>query len=176
MKSVALYGGSFDPPHIGHIKIVEALSSLDFIDEVVIMPAYTNPFKSSTKASGDQRLDWLKKVFANFKSVEVDSFEIKKGVATPTIESVEYLRKKYKNIYLTIGADNLAKLHLWHDFERLQKLVKFIVISRDDIEIPKDFFTIKLDENVSSTSLREDIDKNKLPATISDEIVEFYNS
>jgi nicotinate-nucleotide adenylyltransferase len=62
MDSIALFGGSFDPPHIGHEAIVKALMKLDEIDKIIIMPTYLNPFKTEFFAPADLRVKWLKKL------------------------------------------------------------------------------------------------------------------
>ena len=61
--AIALFGGSFDPPHSGHITVIyEALKSLP-IERVIVVPAYVNPFKSGTHAPASLRLQWLKTIF-----------------------------------------------------------------------------------------------------------------
>jgi len=76
MNTIALYGGSFDPPHLGHEAIVKALRELDFIEKVVVMPTFLNPFKESFTAPAELRLQWLKKIFSSYKDVEVSSYEV----------------------------------------------------------------------------------------------------
>jgi len=174
MKTIALFGGSFDPPHVGHLAIVNALRSLDFIDEVVIMPTFLNPFKSSFYAPGELRLQWLKEMFNDAKNVVVSNFEITQNSATPTIKSVNYLLKKYAKIYLVIGADNLASLKQWHNYEELISKVTFIVAPRDGIFIPKDFLVLNVDENISSTQIRKGEKQHSLSHTCAVEIEKFY--
>jgi len=174
METIALFGGSFDPPHIGHEAVVHALLQLGFIDKVVIMPTYLNPFKSKSHADAIQRLKWLRKIFASNKRVIVESYEVDLGKKVPTIESVKHLLNQYKKIYLVIGADNLASLEQWNHYEDLKELVTFIVASRDDIMIPDDFIRLDVKEKVSSSSLRENIDVEKLPKECAVEILQFY--
>ena len=76
METIALYGGSFDPPHIGHKAIVEALDKLDYIDKIIIMPAFLNPFKSSSHAPSELRFKWLKEIFKDFRKVQIDKYEL----------------------------------------------------------------------------------------------------
>ena len=76
METIALFGGSFDPPHTGHIKIIEALKNLSFIDKVVVMPTYRNPFKSNFSAPADLRLQWLRDIFKKDERIEVNAYEI----------------------------------------------------------------------------------------------------
>ncbi len=162
METIALFGGSFDPPHIGHEAIVKALLNLREIDKVVVMPTFLNPFKSHSHASPELRLSWIKEVFDGLQNVEVSDYEVKQKKSIASIISVKHLAKEYKKIYLVIGADNLASLHRWQSYKELKELVTFIVASRDGIEIPKEFLTLNIDEKISSTQLR----RNKLQKRI----------
>jgi len=174
MKTVALYGGSFDPPHLGHTAVVAALSNLDYIDKVVVMPTYLNPFKESFAAPATLRLRWLKKIFANNAKVEVSSFEVDKNRKVATLESVTALQKEYEKIYLVIGADNLAHLEQWHNFEALEKMVEFIVATRDGITIPSHYKKLVVDLRVASSDLRKHIECSKLPPECAKEIAHYY--
>jgi len=155
MESVALFGGSFDPPHIGHKAVVEAALNLKDINKVVVMPTFLNPFKSSSHLDAKKRLDLTKEMFCEFDRVEVSDFEVLKGYKVPSIVTVKYLLKNYEKVYLIIGADNLSSLHKWQEYEKLEKLVTFIVAKRDNIEIPKNYITLDVDENISSTQIRK---------------------
>jgi len=174
MKTVALFGGSFDPPHIGHEHIVQRALEVEFIDKVIVMPTYLNPFKSQFHAPAEVRLQWLREIFSSYKNVEVSDFEVKLQRKVPSIESVHFLLEKYKKVYLIIGADNLSSLSQWENYETLQQLVTFLVAKRDGINIPNDYSVLEIEENISSTVLRKDLDKTKLPSSCQEEIFEFY--
>ena len=109
-----------------------------------------------------------------FKNVEVNSFEVDSGMKVSTIDSVKHLLKRYKKIYLIIGADNLNSLHLWDRYDELKTLVTFVVATRDNIKVPENFLTLKVEENISSTKLRDNIDNSMLPKVCSKEIIKFY--
>ena len=174
MKTVALYGGSFDPPHIAHAAIVTALSNLNFLDKIIVMPTYLNPFKESFTAPAELRLQWLKEIFSDNENVIVDSYEVDKKRKTATIESVEHLLKEYDKVYVVIGADNLSSLHKWYKYDVLKAKVTFIVATRDNIDIPKDFIQLKIEEDISSSELRKNLDISKLPKKCADTIAHYY--
>lgn len=174
MDTVALFGGSFDPPHIGHEAIVKALNTLDQIDKVVIMPTFLNPFKSKFYAPASLRVKWLREAFGEYTKVEISEFEVNQQKKVPTIESVLYLLESYKKVFVVIGADNISSLHKWYRYNELKDLVTFIVASRDDIEIPSEFLRLEVREDVSSTILRDSIDLDKLPKRCAKEIYRFY--
>ena len=173
-QTIALYGGSFDPPHIGHETIINALLQLHYIDNVVVMPTYLNPFKESSFAPAKLRLEWLKKMFFFTENILVSDYEVTQNKKVPAIKSVKYLLQNYKKVYLVIGADNLEKLHKWHRYDELKELVTFIVASRQNIAIPADFIQIQIDENISSSELRESMDTTKIPTRIKKEIIQYY--
>jgi nicotinate-nucleotide adenylyltransferase len=174
METIALFGGSFDPPHLAHEQIVRLALHLNGVEKVIVMPTYLNPFKSHSHAPSELRLKWLKSIFSLDKNVEVSNFEVALKRKVPTIETVKFLLKTYKKIYLIIGADNLKSLKQWQNYEELQSLVTFVVASRDQIEIPKNFMQLTLQEDISSTQLRNKIDRAKLNSLCSEEIIKFY--
>jgi nicotinate-nucleotide adenylyltransferase len=174
MKTIALFGGSFDPPHIGHKAVVEAVLKLKEIDGVVVMPTFLNPFKNSSYAPPNLRLKWLKKIFLDKKNVKVSSYEVDKNEKIPTIKTVRYLLQKYTKIYLVIGADNLCSLHKWKDFNELKQLVYIVVATRDNLPIDDMFLRLDINEGISSSKLRQNIDISKLPKECAKEIEKFY--
>jgi len=173
-ETIALFGGSFDPPHIGHEAIVKAISAFRDVDKIVVMPTFLNPFKKLSHAPSKLRLQWLKKIFSEFENVEVSSYEVQQNKKVPTIQTVLHLLRKYKKIYLIIGADNLSSLHKWERFEELKKLVTIVVAPREGIKIDSKFLTLDVDIDISSSSLRENIDINLLPKKCATEIEKFY--
>ncbi len=163
---VAIYGGSFDPPHIGHLAVIEeAIKSLD-IDKLIVLPNYLNPWKDSTMFSPEDRLKLLEKLVTKMDKVEVSSFEIDNGYPTKSIESIRHFSKLYDKIYLIIGADNLAKLHLWDEFDEIERRVEFVIALRNGINIPDKYIILNTDVQISSTELRNSLDITKVPKEI----------
>ena len=167
---VAIYGGSFDPPHLGHYNLVlKAIQDLE-IDKLIVLPNFQNPWKEKTKFSPQKRFSLLQKLFSKFPKVEISSFEIDNGYPTKTIESVQYFSKLYSKIYLIIGADNLAKLELWDDYQEIITKVEFVVAKRGNIKIDKKYKIIDIDFEISSTDLRKSLDLEKIPSEIWEDI------
>jgi len=172
--NIALYGGSFDPPHLGHVHVVmQALDKLD-IDKLVIVPAFVNPFKTGTHAPAELRYNWLKQIFEATDKVEVSDFEIRKNRAVKSIETVRHFRSLCDKIYLIIGADNLASLKQWHQFEELDKLVTWVVATRDRIEIDPGYIQLSVEQPVSSTQLRDTVAEEHLPSEVAASIKTYY--
>ncbi len=170
----AIFGGSFDPPHLGHVEIAKkAFEKLD-IDKLIIMPNYLNPLKHSFSAPPEIRLKWLNKVFKNFKSVEVSDYEISKNRPVYSIETI----KHFKPDYFIIGSDNLKTLDKWHKINEILKKTEFIVAKRGSVD--KNFLSkynikkvLDVDIPISSTEIRN-CRFEYLPKNIEKEIKEFY--
>lgn len=171
---LALYGGSFDPPHAGHVAIVtKALKALP-IDKVVIVPASQNPFKPSVIASGAVRYGWLKEIFKPYEKVEISDFEITQERCVYTIETVKHYAPMYDKLYLIIGADNLEKLRDWHQIEELDAMVQWVVAARSDIPIPENMIRLNIDVPISSTDFRSTFCPLGLEANIEKNIITYY--
>jgi len=173
---IALFGGSFDPPHKGHIKIIQmALKNLD-IDRVFVCPTYLNPFKREFHAPPRLRILWLRKILKKYPGVSICNYEIKKNRPVATIETVRHFYKYFnvEKIYLIIGADNLKSLSKWKEYEKLKKSVTFVVATRGGEKIPKNLKKLPVNVNISSTKLREKPDKRYLPREIAEEVEKYY--
>ncbi|MFR8440700.1 MAG: ribosome silencing factor [Campylobacter sp.] len=92
---IALFGGSFDPPHAGHDAAVKAILLSLKPDLLVIMPSFLNPFKKSFSAPPQLRLRWCRALWSDAPHVEVSDYEISQNVPVPTIQSVKFLLEKY---------------------------------------------------------------------------------
>jgi nicotinate-nucleotide adenylyltransferase len=157
--TVAIFGGSFDPPHIGHQQIVQIASESLDIDTLLVVPNYLNPFKTSSLASAEQRLSWCHTLFDNLVKVSVEDYEIKKGKSTFTSDSVKHFNIAYDVKYLIIGSDNLNSLTKWHHFEWLNDHIIWVIVTREryplDFDRLREYRVITLDLAISSSQIRE---------------------
>ena len=176
MKTIALFGGSFDPPHLGHYGVVSALLEIQELDEIIVMPTYLNPFKNNSFAPAELRLKWLREIFHEYKKVTVSDFEVSQGSKVPTFETVKILHREYEKIYLIIGADNLQGLKSWYRYSELEKQVTFMVAHRDKIEIPANFRDLQVSVAISSSELRKSINEEMLCGINANEIVQYYKN
>ena len=171
---LALYGGSFDPPHIGHVRVaLKALDVLD-IDRLIVVPNFRNPFKTSACADGALRIEWLKKIFEPYEKIEVSDFEVNMHRSVPTIETVEHFAPKNEKLYAIIGADNLSSLSQWHNYEKLCQKVIFVVATRDDITIPPGMITLEVNEESRSTHFRDRFTSLGLEKGLEKDIITYY--
>lgn len=158
---VAIFGGSFDPPHLGHQEIVHrAIKSLA-IDRLLVVPAYLNPFKTSSFASAKQRLAWCHTLFDTIPSVEVVAYEILQGKSITTSQTIKHFNIDYDVKYLIVGADNLASLKRWHQFEWLNQTITWVIVTRDNYPLEVDslqnYQLLPIEMPMSSTHIRQAI-------------------
>ncbi len=158
LETIALFGGSFDPPHFGHKSVVkEALKILD-IDRLIVVPTFLNPFKKSSFFTTEERLNLTRELFKDFNKVVVDDYEIKELKATPTAKTLKYFQQRYNVKYLIIGADNLEHIDRWHEFEWLNSQITWVVATRKGYKIKsnklRDVKILEVEADISSTQIR----------------------
>ena len=156
--SVALFGGSFDPPHFGHKEVVRVALDILNIDKLIIVPAFLNPFKTNSHFLPKERLDMSKDIFEQFDRVIVSNYEIKQQKSITTEQTLRYFQNRYRVQYLIIGADNLNTIDKWYNFTWLNSQITWVVATRGGYELDtsklRDFIIIKVDANISSTEIR----------------------
>ena len=129
-KSVGILGGSFDPPHKGHLTISKIAIKKVKLDRVLWAVTNKNPFKKNPFYSLSQRIKLTKKITRNTKKIQIVHLD-KIIKSSRTINMINYLiKKKIKNIFFIIGSDNLITLHKWKSWKKIVKLSKLIVFSR----------------------------------------------
>jgi len=176
---IAIYGGSFDPFHIGHEKIIDLSLKRLPIDKLFIVPTFLNPFKTISYFDANTRLELIKDLYKNNKNIEIIKYEIQQQRKVPTYETIQYLRKQYniEKIFLIIGADVLKDLHLWYNFKNLKELVRFVVINRYNIKLKNNYIDpiyIEFNEDISSSSLRETKELKYIPKKIQNKVKELW--
>ena len=173
---IAIFGGSFDPPHIGHELIVQkALEILD-IDKLLVVPTYLSPFKEQSWAPAELRKEWLEKLFHELPKVEILSYERNQKRQVPTIETVLHVKKLYPTakLYLLLGSDSYASLPRWYHYEQLISLVECVVATRNGEKLPKDLKKLSINVNISSSKLRGFLDEKFIPKVLLHEVKEYY--
>ncbi len=174
----ALYGGSFDPPHLGHLEIAKKVLELKEVDKLLIVPTYLNPFKNSFSVEPNVRLEWVKELF-NLENVTVSSFEIEQNRAVYTVETYKELSKEFNIKYIVIGADNLKSITKWRDFEYLNRKVSWIVATRANSKLNlsalKSYILLNINIDVSSSEIREGKKLQFLDKKIKSKVLLEYN-
>ncbi|MGN1089914.1 MAG: nicotinate (nicotinamide) nucleotide adenylyltransferase [Huintestinicola sp.] len=191
--TIALFGGSFDPVHKGHVNAVSSLLMQERdIDKVMIMPAAVNPFKvgNSPAATAEDRLNMCRLAFERFPQCEISEHEISESGISYTVNTLEWLREEYPNsrLILTVGSDSLESLPRWFRAEDIFRMADIAAVSRSDEDSRKITNFAKAAEKagarviivkaepfeVSSTEIREKILKNQDISCYMDENVVKY--
>ena len=145
---VLLYGGTFDPPHNGHLNNLRAAAARVQPDKVVVMPAGLSPFKQRTSASGALRLEMcscfhaLEEGMNAIPQLEVSGWEVAQaeaGQRNYTVLTVEKLARDYPGaqLYLAIGSDMLLSFDGWHRWQDILRLAHLVVTSRNVGDAPE---------------------------------------
>ncbi|TBR39982.1 MULTISPECIES: nicotinate-nucleotide adenylyltransferase [Dyella] len=139
MKPLALFGGTFDPVHLGHLSVAwEAAELLDA--EVRLMPAHVPPHRPAPLASADQRVALLKAALQGQARLALDTRELERQGPSYTVDTLRELRAEIgeRPLVLLVGADAFAGLPTWHRWRELFKLAHIGVLSRPgaDVVVP----------------------------------------
>ncbi len=183
--SAVIYGGSFNPPHVGHIIILSyALSLLDG-DFYVVTAA--NPPHKIVQIGFEKRFEWPKKTFSRFTNIQITDIERKLGGINYAIRTVDFFLNYYKNVTLLIGEDGLGNIERWYKYEELLSKVTFAIYPRTrDRSLYKrgkeilgslyDKSIIELDTpliEISSSEIRKRVKEGKsIVGMVVDEIIE----
>ncbi|CAM2395055.1 nicotinate (nicotinamide) nucleotide adenylyltransferase [Fusobacterium watanabei] len=170
---IAIYGGSFNPMHIGHEKIVDYVLKNLHMDKIIIIPVGIPSHRENNLEQSNIRLKICREIFKNNKKVEVSDIEIKaegKSYTYDTLLKLIQIYDKDNEFFEIIGEDSLKNLKTWKNYKELLNLCKFIVFRRKDdknTEIDSEFLNNKniiiLENeyyNMSSTEIRNKV-KNK---------------
>ena len=135
MGVCAIFGGTFNPPHIGHKQIVEALNALELVDEILVIPTKIPPHKQVDDiASEEDRLKMCEMLVSGISKAKVSDIEFLREGRSYTIDTLTALKEKYpdKTFALTVGADMLTSFDGWKEYEKILSLSELITFFRGD--------------------------------------------
>jgi len=133
---IGMYGGSFNPPHNGHLYLAEKIGRLAKLDKIIIIPSNISPQKSNNgNIDPVHRINMCKEVFDS-PLFEVSDCEIARGGKSFTVDTLTYLKEQYTDdeLYLFMGSDMLLSFHSWYRYEDILKMCTLCAISRDGDE------------------------------------------
>lgn len=132
-RRIGIFGGTFDPPHIGHLIIAERARVQLQLDRVFFVPAYLPPHKRGrASATPSDRLKMVQLAVRGNAGFAVSDVELKRKGISYTIDTVKEMRRNYPGaeIYLILGSDNLLDFHTWKSYRELLGLTRLIVYPR----------------------------------------------
>lgn len=145
MPRIGLYGGSFDPVHLGHLLVAQAAFEEMRLERVVFLPAAQSPFKPDRQLSpGPVRCQMLRLALAGRTYCTVDPRELDRGGISYTIDTVREYAREFpgSTFFYLIGTDHVPQLTKWREAAELARLLEFVVIPRPgqpQAEFPEGF-------------------------------------
>lgn len=131
-KKIGIYGGTFSPPHIGHVSAAESFSRSIALDELLIMPDFLPPHKQiDGLVSEYDRLEMCKRAFSHIDKAKVSDFEIKKGGRSYTAVTLEEFASDERELYFLCGTDMFLTLDTWYRPETIFNLATICYIRRE---------------------------------------------
>ena len=130
-KKIGILGGTFDPAHIGHIKISREAKKKFKLDYIIWAVTKKNPFKNKSKLNLNSRIKYAKKITKKEKFIKIKFYE-SKIKSNKIINLINYFKKinKKLDIYFIMGADNLINFHKWHKWKSISRKCNILVFDR----------------------------------------------
>lgn len=159
---LGVLGGTFDPPHVGHlIAAVDAYEALE-LDRVLLVPSAVHPFKQGrVRAPAELRAEMARAAVAGDERFEVEEMELRRTGPSYTVDTLRALRERWPDaeIFFLVGADNVRDFPAWREPEEVARLARLVVVSRagegESPELPFPFLTLSVTRvDVSATEIR----------------------
>lgn len=173
---LGIFGGTFNPPHIGHLKLAQAMADKLKLDKMLIIPASIPPHKEAADlAQGEDRLKMCQLTFSDEKKYEICDTELRRAGRSYTYDTLCDIKQKYPDdeLFLIVGSDMLESFNTWYRYEDILSICTLCAASREknfkfdlsqifkDSEIEKvKFIDINITE-LSSTEIRQKIKNNE---------------
>jgi nicotinate-nucleotide adenylyltransferase len=172
-KAIGIFGGSFDPPHTGHVKISKISLKKIKLKKIYWIITKKNPFKKKTFFSIKKRIQMSKKALKRHKKIEVQYLD-DKIKSSRMIKVINHMKtvKKQNDLYLILGSDNLRDFHKWTSWKKIVKLTKLVVFSRKGYDKSKESIVVKYLKkkniifinnkliNISSSEIKKNLNEN----------------
>lgn len=169
-KKVGLFGGSFDPPHIGHMIAAQESVWQCGLDEIWFVPTCQPPHQEEkqTAASAEQRTEMIERAVSEHSQFKLCLIEMERGGRSYTYDTIAELQRLYpeNQFFFIIGADMVNDLPRWHKIDKLKECVIFIGLNRPGVDsippVDVSLITAQMpDISVSSTMIRARLKKHQ---------------
>jgi nicotinate-nucleotide adenylyltransferase len=137
---IAIFGGTFDPVHFGHLRPLLEVKQALGLDEVRLIPAFIPPHRETPGATPEHRLAMLRLAVADVSGFVIDERELERGGRSYMVETLQSLRDEIgatSSLCLIMGLDAFDTLDSWHEWHRLTKLAHLVVTQRPGAELPQ---------------------------------------
>ena len=185
-KKIGIFGGTFNPPHLGHVRLAKEAAEKIGAEKVIIIPSCIPPHKMPGKlASGDERMEMCRLAFED-ELFEISSIELDRGDKSYTVETLRELKRIHPDseLYFIIGSDMLATFTGWYKWEEILTLAHICAASREKgFKADLSVFTPEQRERIifletepleiSSTQIRVEIAKNGTPDYMNSKVLKY---
>ena len=132
MKRIGLFGGTFDPIHLGHLRSAEEVREAFRLERIFFIPTSIQPLKHSSASAAEDRLKMVRRAIAGNPAFAVSAVELKRPGKSFTIDTLRYFAasRPKAELFFIIGMDAFRDIERWKDFKALFALSNFIVTSR----------------------------------------------
>ena len=139
MAKIGIYGGSFNPPHLGHIQAAKAFQEELGLDKLLLIPAAEPPHKKlpAGSPSGQHRLEMVRLAAADLPFAEVDDLELRREGASYTVDTLTELRERYPDddLYFCVGTDMFQSFDTWYQPKKIIALSKIAMVHREQTDM-----------------------------------------
>jgi nicotinate-nucleotide adenylyltransferase len=133
---IGIFGGTFNPPHLGHLRLAEEVAPAHGLNRILFMPCYIPPHKNTKEiAPPEDRLEMTRLACGGNEVFDVSDMEIRVGGPSYTVTTLEAFRRWSEDeVFFVLGTDSLREIHTWWKYERLFSLAHFIVVTRPGLD------------------------------------------
>ncbi len=176
---IGVLGGTFNPPHIGHLILAQQVLEQLCLDKVFFIPAYRPPHKNSNCLEPKFRLKLIQLAVTGNPKFQVLDIEIERKGTSYTVDTVAELKKRYQDVtfYLIIGSDLADSFDCWKNPDKIKKMAKLVVAKRRGVSLGQreDFLFVDINQiEISSSLVRKRIKEAKSIKYLVPEKVERY--
>ena len=129
--ATGIFGGTFDPIHMGHLRVAEEIREIFSLDKIYFVPGGAPPHKRSRKiTAAEERLGMVKAALKGNRFFQVSEIETKRSGPSYTIDTLKAFKKRFAELYFIIGIDAFSQINTWHLYRELFYHTNFIVMTR----------------------------------------------
>lgn len=179
MNRIGIIGGTFDPPHVGHLLIAEEVRIALKLDEIWFIPTNEPPHKEKAMTNGKNRVKMVKKAVKSNHYFKVNEIEMERDGKSYTIDTMRALKNRNPDVefYFILGADMVEYLPYWDEIEELMEIVNFVGVKREGYELNSKYSIIEIPIpmiDISSSMIKERLINGKSVTYLIPESVEVF--
>ncbi len=162
-RKIGILGGTFNPPHLGHLIIADQVRNQLGLEKVLFIPSANPPHKTKKKTiDAEHRMAMIRDSIDSDDGFILDDTEIKRGGKSYTFDTIVRLREKHPDVefYFIIGADMVEDLENWHKIDELVNMVQFVAVNRPEYSLKTSYPVIFVDVpniDISSSVIRQKV-------------------